>query len=228
MLDAHGPHRMLGLFDAGAAFVSAHKSAFSPQHRGGEQGVPQRVLTRSNRRVKAPQSRISLALVVVFLVCGLWHGAAWTFILWGLIHGIAMVVQHNWDKFYRGLCRRDRKFVTFRKSTLYSLVAWGLTMTVFIVSMVPFRSPDIAATGDFFAAMFSSQGAGQIQMSGSLLLALAFVVLVHAVRAPVVAPAINLYNRVPAVIRGGVYGALTALILTMVPAGDGVFIYQGF
>lgn len=174
------------------------------------------------------RGRISLALFVTFLASGLWHGAAWTFILWGLIHAAAMIAQHNWDVYYRSLCRRDRKFVAWRKSTAYSLCAWLLTMVVFVVSMVPFRSPDIAATGDFFAAMLASQGSDQVRLSGSLLLALAFIVILHVARAPFAARALKLYTRVPAVIRGGIYGGLTALVLTMVPAGDGVFIYQGF
>jgi D-alanyl-lipoteichoic acid acyltransferase DltB (MBOAT superfamily) len=40
-------------------------------------------------------------LILVFLVCGLWHGANWTFVIWGLIHGIYQVIG-NYSKEYRG------------------------------------------------------------------------------------------------------------------------------
>ena len=32
-------------------------------------------------------------LLIVFVLCGLWHGAAWTFILWGLYHGTLLVIE---------------------------------------------------------------------------------------------------------------------------------------
>ena len=43
-------------------------------------------------RVKA--GRMYLNLMAVFLVCGLWHGAAWTFVLWGGLHGLLLVGSH--------------------------------------------------------------------------------------------------------------------------------------
>jgi alginate O-acetyltransferase complex protein AlgI len=42
-------------------------------------------------RVRPP--RIYLNLVVVFLLCGLWHGASWNFIWWGLLHGLFLVLE---------------------------------------------------------------------------------------------------------------------------------------
>jgi alginate O-acetyltransferase complex protein AlgI len=37
--------------------------------------------------------RVYLNLVVVFFLCGLWHGAKWTFVVWGLIHGLFLVLE---------------------------------------------------------------------------------------------------------------------------------------
>ena len=45
-----------------------------------------------NRRSKA---RRDLNLLITFLVSGIWHGASWTFILWGMIHGICQVVENR-------------------------------------------------------------------------------------------------------------------------------------
>ena len=41
---------------------------------------------------RVPISRLYLNLVIVFAVSGLWHGASWTFVIWGLAHGLYMVV----------------------------------------------------------------------------------------------------------------------------------------
>ncbi|MEX2216338.1 MAG: MBOAT family protein [Phycisphaeraceae bacterium] len=38
-------------------------------------------------------ARVYRNLLIVFLLCGLWHGASWTFVLWGLYHGLFLVVE---------------------------------------------------------------------------------------------------------------------------------------
>jgi alginate O-acetyltransferase complex protein AlgI len=41
------------------------------------------------------KSHTILNLIVVFLICGIWHGAAWTFVVWGLWHGLFMVIERK-------------------------------------------------------------------------------------------------------------------------------------
>lgn len=52
-------------------------------------------------------------ILIVFLISGIWHGAAWTYIVWGLLHGVARVLhkifQKTWDKFPKAI----RWFTTF-------------------------------------------------------------------------------------------------------------------
>ena len=52
-------------------------------------------------------------LLVVFLLGGLWHGASWTFIFWGLLHGMAMVIHRLWARFGRALPAALGWFLTF-------------------------------------------------------------------------------------------------------------------
>jgi alginate O-acetyltransferase complex protein AlgI len=42
---------------------------------------------------RVPPHRVYLNLVTVFFLCGLWHGASWTFVVWGLYHGAFLVVE---------------------------------------------------------------------------------------------------------------------------------------
>ena len=42
--------------------------------------------------------RTGINLMVTFLLCGLWHGASWLMILWGLVHGLAIVIHRIWSK----------------------------------------------------------------------------------------------------------------------------------
>ena len=44
---------------------------------------------------RCPVWRNHLNLVIVFFLCGLWHGASWTFVIWGLYHGVFLVVERT-------------------------------------------------------------------------------------------------------------------------------------
>jgi alginate O-acetyltransferase complex protein AlgI len=73
-------------------------------------------------------------------LCGLWHGAAWTFVIWGLMHGLGLIVVRVWSK------------VGFE---LPFSAAWLLTMLFVIFGWVLFRSPDYATANNMVTAMIS-------------------------------------------------------------------------
>lgn len=52
-------------------------------------------------------------LMVTFLIGGLWHGAAWTFVFWGFLHGAALCIQRLWSKTGIGLPKALAWFLTF-------------------------------------------------------------------------------------------------------------------
>jgi alginate O-acetyltransferase complex protein AlgI len=78
-----------------------------------------------NRAGKARQMR---NLMITMLLGGLWHGAAWGFVLWGALHGTALVVQH----LARG-----------RLPTLPRAVAWAATTLFVFLAWIPFRAPQL-------------------------------------------------------------------------------------
>ncbi len=97
--------------------------------------------------------RSYINLVVVFLLCGLWHGANWTFIVWGMYHGLWLILERLSGRrsLYWFLPRPVQTFVSFALVT----VGW-----------VFFRSATLADAGRLLTAMFTvSQPQG-----GSLLL----------------------------------------------------------
>ena len=63
--------------------------------------------------------------MAVFLIGGFWHGAGWTFIMWGFLHGAAQIVQRIWSEWGRPLPRR---------------LAWALTFLFVNVTWVFFRA----------------------------------------------------------------------------------------
>ena len=61
-------------------------------------------------------------ILIVFAICGLWHGAGWTFIVWGLFHGALVVIYHQFGSAWDRLPRLVQQAGTF---TLVSL-GWCL------------------------------------------------------------------------------------------------------
>ena len=77
--------------------------------------------------------RTALNTLIVFLVSGLWHGANWTFILWGLIHGLAQVIE--------------RKLGVGRKESEHFFGRWGRRLLVFafaLLTWIFFRADSIS------------------------------------------------------------------------------------
>ena len=62
---------------------------------------------------RAGEGRVYFNLMVVFLVCGLWHGAGWTFIFWGFLYGAALVVRRFWRQMRRPMPDFLAWFLTF-------------------------------------------------------------------------------------------------------------------
>ena len=102
---------------------------------------------------KGPR-RTYINLAIVMLLGGLWHGANWTFVLWGGCHG-ALLAFERW---------RGKKSIYAK---LPRPVQVALTFVLVLFSWVLFRSPDIGAATEYFAAMFGASG----PHGGSVLLA---------------------------------------------------------
>jgi D-alanyl-lipoteichoic acid acyltransferase DltB (MBOAT superfamily) len=53
-------------------------------------------IIRSFKRVTFNKAMV--ATIIIFLISGMWHGAGWTFIFWGFLHGLSIVINHYWKK----------------------------------------------------------------------------------------------------------------------------------
>lgn len=73
---------------------------------------------------------------VVFVLSGIWHGAAWTFVLWGFMHAVAMVIS---------------KFIARCKIVLPRVVGWFLTFAFWVVSFSIFRASTIQEAKELFS-----------------------------------------------------------------------------
>jgi len=88
-------------------------------------------------------ARMIFALMVTMLLGGLWHGAAWTFVVWGGFHGLALAIQRLWGRVGIALPR---------------MVGWALTMLIVFFAWVMFRAESFASAWALWASML---GAGE-------------------------------------------------------------------
>jgi D-alanyl-lipoteichoic acid acyltransferase DltB (MBOAT superfamily) len=94
-------------------------------------------------------ARRYLALGLTMLLGGLWHGAGWTFVVWGAIHGGLLVVNHAW----RALLARASATQRFEASPAWRVVATGLTFGAVVVAWVFFRADTVAGAARILRAM---------------------------------------------------------------------------
>jgi alginate O-acetyltransferase complex protein AlgI len=107
-------------------------------------------------------------LMVVMVLGGLWHGASWSFVIWGAFHGLLLVYE---------------RILTDGRSRLPSALAVVRTTILTILGWVVFRASDVAASLNMYRGMFGINGFSlsgdlQWQLSGISLTALALGVAV--------------------------------------------------
>ncbi len=103
-------------------------------------------------------ARQAVNVIATMLLGGLWHGAAWTFVVWGGLHGLALAINHVWAE--RG----------FR---LPAAVSWLVTLVFVMACWVLFRAPDFATAGDILASMAGFHGFGGVDLHRDYQIALA-------------------------------------------------------
>ncbi len=86
--------------------------------------------------------RTYLNIFVVFLLAGIWHGAGWTFIFWGLLHGLALVVHRLWKK---------------AAIKIPTLLAWFITFNFINIAWVFFRAQNFNDALKVLKGMFTGE-----------------------------------------------------------------------
>ena len=97
-----------------------------------------------------------LNLTIIMFLGGLWHGAGWTFVLWGMLHGFYLVINHAWQHLRRAMGH-----------DLQNSSAWGrgvslvLTFSAVVIGWVLFRAESLTGALHILSAM---AGAGGISL----------------------------------------------------------------
>lgn len=94
-----------------------------------------------------------VALLITFLLSGLWHGAAWTFVLWGAIHGVYQIIGRLTEKTRGQLW--DRLHVN-RESKLYALWQMAFVFVLGVLALIFFRANSVSDLGILLKNLFTS------------------------------------------------------------------------
>lgn len=85
-------------------------------------------------------SRTYINLLIVFFLTGFWHGASWTFVIWGLFHGFFMVIERlGWERFLE---------------KMPAVVANAYTMLVVLMAWVLFRADSLSIATGYWGSLF--------------------------------------------------------------------------
>ena len=90
-------------------------------------------------------------LMITMLLGGLWHGAAWTFVAWGLLNGFYLVVNYSW-RYVR------KSFAPGPGNRVTRLSAWALTFLAVVTGWVLFRSDSFEAALVIYRGMLGENG----------------------------------------------------------------------
>lgn len=92
-------------------------------------------------------------LMLTMLLGGLWHGAGWTFVIWGALHGGYLAINHLWHRVTPKISPR-----LLLPGAAARLLAWGVTFAAVVVGWVFFRAADVETALRMLAAMSGLNG----------------------------------------------------------------------
>lgn len=168
-------------------------------------------------------TRASLNLAITMLISGLWHGANWTFIAFGAVHGISLTVHKTWLTF-RG--KSVPKGYGTNPWTFWTPFKVFVTFNLFAFSLVLFRSPSFGVAWNYMAHVFAFRSGFRF---GETLFVVPFVLLTLAMDSLQYTNfGVRLLARMNFATRAVAFGALLALVLIAGSDNSLPFVYFQF
>lgn len=168
---------------------------------------------------RCSKARTYWNIFVTFLVSGIWHGANWTFIVWGCMHGVIQIIEKalGWQK-YEG------------NNWAIKLVRICITFLLVNIAWIFFRMPDIASAGVVVGKIFTSFGMPDLSgldIFAKLILVIGLAILVFKdLKDEFLSNRFKFLNK--GFFRWSIYIVLFAMILTLGVLDSGQFIYVNF
>jgi D-alanyl-lipoteichoic acid acyltransferase DltB (MBOAT superfamily) len=162
-------------------------------------------------------------LMLTMLLGGLWHGAAWTFVVWGGMHGLGLAV-HKLFRGREGAKRLDRPQGAAGYAGLAA--SWLLTMAFVWLAWIFFRAETFTGAAEVVEGMFAFRGPVEQKLLFDMAVATAVLLLIDVPQ--FVADEHTVFLRWPVPVRGAFYAFCTLAIVVYWSGGATPFIYFQF
>lgn len=166
------------------------------------------------------ETRMMMNIMIVFILSGIWHGAAYTFLLWGALHGFVMILE---KKLYG-----DKLKSGFSKNTILYVTQCILTFIIITVAWILFRANNITDAFQIIGKIFSNTGIPYTDLSVFSIGGLSLAILIMKDLTDEFKLKIHLMNSKYPIIRYLSIVFLLSYILLFGVLGSGQFIYFQF
>jgi len=179
-------------------------------------------------RVRLP--RIILNTLIVFAVSGLWHGAAWTFVIWGILHGVAITLE----RITKYLLRRDfliPKFIKIFYAYILISIFWIFFRAQSLSDALYIIRNSFVGLKNIFLPDYIWATLNQVFIFNQAEMAITFIIFFIAVSAEFIRTNSSLYqilNRQPVLVRYAFYIIVVFIILQFRVSDIKEFIYTKF
>ncbi|MEW5924296.1 MAG: MBOAT family protein [Candidatus Zixiibacteriota bacterium] len=118
--------------------------------------------------------RSMINIAITTFISGLWHGAGWTFVTWGWLHGFYIVVFQTWRSW-------RKKLGKWNKNPGFPNVipGWILTMLAVCLSRILFRSPNFATAWEYTKGLLTSEGNSVIDLPPIIIICFGAIIIDH-------------------------------------------------
>jgi alginate O-acetyltransferase complex protein AlgI len=166
---------------------------------------------------RGPRWFVYRNIMITMLLGGLWHGGAWTFVIWGGLHGVALVVHREW---IRRTEHQSSAPLFMRR------LAWPLTIYWVCVAWIFFRAVDLKHAMPALRSFVLFQSAGTEDLGAWMLWVVAALGFVHWLNS--MGWFSQWWRRLPASVFAAGYGCAFAVVLLFIPPRYAPFIYFQF
>jgi alginate O-acetyltransferase complex protein AlgI len=152
-------------------------------------------------------------LMLTMLLGGLWHGAAWTFVFWGFLHGSYLIMHRVLLDLYARLNIVDRSF----SSRVLSYLGWPVTLALVWITWIFFRAPSFHEAWIMIMAMSGLSHASEVPIIRQYVQVLVWTSLLVTLLEPAIESklkqGLQYWGQLHFTLRGAVYAGLTLTVI---------------
>ncbi len=167
-----------------------------------------------------------LFVLIAMMISGMWHGAKWTFIIWGAYHGMLSVMHNTYIKYFSFI--REK----FKNNVFYKIVTTFVFFQLTNIGWVFFRANGFTDAMIIIRKMFSFSNISYNGIYGVYLVVVMLLYLVHLAEYWVSIYEIQVKTvwttLIPAYMRAAIYAVIVMLLIVFTTAEESTFIYFQF